>query len=203
MLFVGLHAPRRHDPYAVGKIDFVPGRAAGFIEPRGRERDELQTGGGDAAILSELGHEGADLGVRQCSVVLDLGDLRARRQRVLEQAAPARRIITRAIMVNGCPTEHVLDAPAYARCRLWRLLPDWLEHLEHERRVDCGDRERTERRIHEPNEASDPFLPVARTRPACFIVPYEALGALLERHGPGVCGPKRGYARAWLRSDQC
>src|SRR5262252_3979235 len=56
--------------------------------------------------------------------------------------------------------------------------------------------ERAERRIYEPDEASDPLLPVARTRPACFIVLDEALGALLERHGPGVCGPKRGYARA-------
>src|SRR5258708_4677432 len=196
MLLVGLHAPRRYDPYAVGKIDFVPGCAAGFIEPRGRERDELQARGGDAAVLPELSHEGADLAVRQSGVVLDLGDLRARRQRVLEQATPACRIINCAIMVNGRPTEHVLDPPAHARCRLRRLLPNRLEHLEHERRVDRRDRERAERRIYEPDEASDPLLPVARARPACFIVLDEALGALLERHGPGVCGPKRGYARA-------
>src|SRR5437870_7926305 len=129
MLLVGLHAPRRYDPYAVGKIDFVPGCAAGFIEPRGRERDELQARGGDAAVPPELGHEGADFGVRQCGVVLYLGDLRARRQRVLEQTTPSCRIITSAIMVNGRPTEHVVDAPAHTRCRLRRLFPNRLEHL--------------------------------------------------------------------------
>src|SRR5260370_16896522 len=103
MLLVGLHAPRRYDPYAVGKIDFVPGCAAGFIEPRGRERDELQARGGDAAVLPELSHEGAELAVRQSGVVLDLGDLRAPRHPLLHQPTPPSPIINSPIIVNAPP----------------------------------------------------------------------------------------------------
>ena len=45
-------------------------------------------------------------------MVLDLAHLGARRQQLVEMAAPARRILALAIAAHRRPIEHGLDAPA-------------------------------------------------------------------------------------------
>src|SRR5262245_1815354 len=78
-----LHSGARNNPNLILEIDFRPGRVSCFPQPRGSERDELKTPPGRAAVLPKLGHEGADLGIGQCRMMLGLGDLGARRKGVL------------------------------------------------------------------------------------------------------------------------
>src|SRR5262249_33653899 len=103
----------------------------------------------------------------------------------LQMLSPARWIIAGSIVVNGGPSEHGLDPAAHARGRLRPLLPDRLDHLEHERRVDRGDGQVAQCRKQEPDERSFPILPVLRMRPFLFIVANVAFCALLECHRAG------------------
>ena len=65
-----------------------------------------------------------------------LAHLGARRQQLVQMAAPARRILAAAISSHLGQVQDALDPPADAACRFWLRRPDRFQHLEHERGVD-------------------------------------------------------------------
>src|SRR6516164_6030126 len=94
--------------------------------------------------------------------------------------SPACRVVTRPIMMNRSPSEHGLNPAAHARGRLRHTLPQRLDHLEYQRRVDRGDGQVAQCRKHEPDQRPFPVAPVLRVSPFLFVVANEALGALFE-----------------------
>src|SRR5262249_35415305 len=105
----------------LAKIDFIPARADHLSSAGCRQDRELEGARANAVLLSEICHKGAELGIRQCGMVLDRPELGLPRQQILEMAAPACRVVTLAITARGRPIQDRLDPTAYsARCLRFR-----------------------------------------------------------------------------------
>ena len=73
-------------------------------------------------------------------MVLHTGLFLQRREEFVQMAAPARRILARAMSPCGCPIKDGLDARTYTRRCLRFGGPHWFEHLEHHTGVDVLNR---------------------------------------------------------------
>src|SRR5262249_49918765 len=112
--------------------------------PGRRQYCELERSGRDGLLLAYRNEKGWNLGVWQCDVVFDLAHFRARRQQLVEMAAPARRVLARAIPTCLRPIQDGLDTPAHAARGLGFRRPDRLQDLEDQRGIDRLHRERAD-----------------------------------------------------------
>src|SRR5205823_694700 len=113
-----------YGPKPLGEVDFIPPGADHLAGSPSSQNCELQRSSGSAFLLTQLGHEGPDLGKGQCGMMLDAADLCALRQQVFQMPAPPRRVLTRAEGARCRPIEDRLDAAADPARRLGLLAPD-------------------------------------------------------------------------------
>ena len=96
VLPTGFHAPGRNGPSLVQQVDLAPPRNYRLARSGGREDRKFERAGCNALLLAQRDQEARQLAVGQCGVVLDLAHLAARRQQLVEMAAPARRVFAGA-----------------------------------------------------------------------------------------------------------
>jgi hypothetical protein len=109
VLLFHLHALGRDDPYPLREIDLVPTRTNDLASARRRQDCELECAGRDAVLLAQLSHEGADLAIWQCWVVLDAMDLRYRPHRMVHARQPW---LTMEELVAGLLSSHRPPSPS-------------------------------------------------------------------------------------------
>src|SRR5215472_5834184 len=124
MLPTRFHARSRYCPQLLAKIDFIPARADHLTSTGCRQDREFEGTRTNAVLLSEIRHKGAELGIRQCGMVLDRPELGLSRQQIFEMAAPACRVVALAITARGRPIQDRLDPTAYSTRRLRLHEPD-------------------------------------------------------------------------------
>src|SRR5262249_58393970 len=103
----------RDFPHRMVQIELGPPRAEGFPDTARRQDRELERTGRDSFARSKLDQEGGDLGIGECSVMLDPTYLRSRRYQVIEVPFPPRRILAAvSVAARLSPIKHALDPPA-------------------------------------------------------------------------------------------
>src|SRR5262249_4346009 len=105
--------------------------------------------------------------------------------------APSRWVLARAIAAHLRPIEDALDPAAYPGRRLNFALPQWLDHLHYQLRVDGVYWQITDHRIHMLGKAVFPLPPVHRAAPAGLMARDERISAFLERHRGCPCNTLR------------
>ena len=118
------------------------------------------------ACCRSVRHEARHLGIGQRLVVLDRGDLRARRQQPLQVAAPTGRVVALAVAARRGPVQDALDPAAHPRGGLRLGRPDRLEDLHDEAGVDRADRQLADHRVGVGGDGAGPLRPVLAVLPA-------------------------------------
>ena len=95
-------------------------------------------------------------------------------------AAPARRVLTRAITKSLGPIQHRLDAAPHPARRFRLARPQRLDDFHHHAGIDTIDRNFAEDRIGIGGKRVAPLRPVLRIAPAALMARDVTLGAFPE-----------------------
>src|SRR5262249_34712991 len=96
MLLSRFHAFRRHHPYAMLKIKFLPASAKRLADTACRQNRDFQSTRGNAVAGSDLSHKRGQFLVGKRWMMLDRLYLGLSGQKVIEVPAPSRWILSRA-----------------------------------------------------------------------------------------------------------
>src|SRR6516165_2690059 len=97
---------------------------------------------------------------------------------------PARRIVAGTVFTEFRPIEDDLNPAADPAGGVGLVLPDRLQHFEHQRRVDVLHGQVADHWIDIRLERVAPLLPMLRIAPAGFVRSDVSLGTLLEGDCP-------------------
>ena len=97
-------------------------------------------------------------------------------------AAPARGVLALAIAARGRPVENGFNATAYAAGCFRFLRPDRLKNLQHQSRVDCLDRKRSDNGIGIGRQRRAPLRGVLAIAPAGPVGGNLLFCAVAKRH---------------------
>src|SRR3984893_5836891 len=118
-------------------------------------------------------------------MVLDLADLAARRQQLVEMTAPPPRVFAFPVTAHGSPIEDSFDPPPQAARCLGLRLPDRLQGLHYEPDIDRLHRQGTENRARVAGQRVAPLVPMLRVPPAGVVGGDVGGGAGVEGHRLG------------------
>jgi hypothetical protein len=121
VLFAALHTSGRHCQNPV--FDFGWQRPDYLARARRCENQELKRAGRNTLVGTQRGHECGQFIIGQGGMMLYTAHLGARRQQLVEVAAPARGILAMAKAACCRPIEHSLDPSAKPRRRFRLLRP--------------------------------------------------------------------------------
>src|SRR5690349_12719574 len=110
MLAARLHACPRDDPDLVIEINLVPLRADNLASSGGGKDEELQRPRRGPFLTPQRCREISDLIIGSGRMVLDLLNIGARREQLVEVAPPTCRVLALLVSTDGGPIEDRFDA---------------------------------------------------------------------------------------------
>src|SRR6516162_4988253 len=109
---------------------------------------------------------------------------------MIEMSAPPCRVFARAKAAYSRPIQNAFDAPADAGRRLRLRGPDWLQRLEHERRIDHLHRHGAENGTRVGGERCQPLRRVLAATPSRAVGGGVLLGCCIEGHAFDFVEPR-------------
>ena len=158
----------------------------------------------NAALVPQGGHEARHDAVGRGVMMLNAGDLAARREQLVEVTSPTCRVIAGPMSADGRPAQDRFDSPARPIGGLRLFLPNGLQNLQDERGIDrvdgkvvyrCREGRKFPLAASRLIEGGDPLIAVFRVPPAGPVRLDELVSASLEgdRAGGGdpLADPRR------------